>query len=249
MAKLRSPQGCPWDREQTFDTIKPYLLEETYEVMEAIDNRDWMALAEELGDLLLQPVFFAQIAAEMGYFSIDDALEAINQKLIRRHPHVFGNGDARTAEQVKARWDQIKEKEKQEQGRRASGILDRIPRNTPALVEAQQISAKAASAGFDWPTLEGVLEKIREELAEVERAREGGANPELEGELGDLLFTVVNLARFLGVDSEQALRKTNAKFRQRFACVEQGLRAQGKDFAQATLEEMEELWQKAKTQQ
>ncbi|MBL8230960.1 MAG: nucleoside triphosphate pyrophosphohydrolase [Bryobacterales bacterium] len=249
MAKLRAPDGCPWDREQTFDTIKPYLLEETYEVMEAIDNRDWPALAEELGDLMLQPVFFAQMAAEAQHFRIADALDAINRKLIRRHPHVFGDGDAKTPDQVKVRWDQIKEQEKKERGEAPKGMLDRIPRHTPALVEAQQISSKAASAGFDWPDIGQVADKIREEVAELEQARAEGSAEEVEGEIGDLLFTIVNLARFLKIDPEQALRRTNAKFRKRFAHVEQGLQAQGKPFAEATLEEMEALWQQAKAQQ
>lgn len=248
MAKLRAPDGCPWDREQSFDTIKPYLLEETYEVMEAIDDRDWRALSEELGDLMLQPVFFAQMASEANYFTIADALDAINRKLIRRHPHVFGDGDARTPDQVKVRWDQIKEEEKRERGEKPKGMLERIPRHMPALVEAQQISSKAAAAGFDWPDIGQVADKVREEVAELEQARAEGSAEEVEGEIGDLLFTIVNLARFLKVDPEQALRKTNAKFRQRFAHVEQGLAAQGKPFAEATLEEMEALWQQAKQQ-
>jgi MazG family protein len=249
MARLRAPDGCSWDRAQSFDTIKPYLLEETYEVMEAIDDRDWRALAEELGDLMLQPVFFAQMAAEANYFTIADALEAINRKLIRRHPHVFGDGDAKTPDQVKVRWDQIKEQEKQERGEQPKGMLDRIPRHTPALVEAQQISSKAASAGFDWPDIGQVADKIREEVAELEQARAEGSAEEVEGEIGDLLFTIVNLARFLKVDPEQALRKTNAKFRKRFAHVERGLEQQGKSFSEATLDEMEALWQQAKAQQ
>ena len=150
MARLRAPGGCPWDREQSFDTIKPYLLEETYEVLDAIDRRDWRGLAEELGDLMLQPVFFAQMASEENKFGINDSLDAIAEKLIRRHPHVFGEGDAKTADDVKRRWDEIKVDEKKERGEAPRGILESVPRNLPALVEAQQISSKAAAVGFDW---------------------------------------------------------------------------------------------------
>jgi MazG family protein len=257
MARLRSPTGCPWDREQNFDTIKPYLLEETYEVMDAIDARDFEELAEELGDLLLQAVFFAQMASEERRFDIADSLEAINSKLIRRHPHVFGDGDAKTPDDVKRRWDEIKAEEKP----RPKGLLSGVPRSLPALVEAQQIASRAAGAGFDWENVGQVIEKLHEELAELEgacaaqaRAAQTGA-PEanadtahaaVEDELGDLLFVVVNIARFLKVDPEQALRKTNAKFRRRFAHVEQGIEASGKTLRDATLQEMETLWQDAK---
>ena len=239
MARLRAPGGCPWDREQNFDTIKPYLLEETYEVMDAIDTRDFEGLAEELGDLLLQPVFFAQMAAEEGRFDIADSLHAINSKLIRRHPHVFAEGDAKTADDVKRRWDEIKAEEKP----RPNGLLEGISRSTPALVEAQQIAAKAAGAGFDWENVNQVFEKLDEELRELNQARSA---EELENEIGDLLFVLVNIARFLKVDPEQALRKTNAKFRRRFAHVESGLAAQGKTPKHAAIEEMEALWQDAK---
>ena len=245
MARLRAPGGCPWDREQNFDTIKPYLLEEAYEVMDAIDARDFEALAEELGDLLLQPVFFAQMAAEEGRFDIADSLAAINNKLVRRHPHVFGSGDAKTADDVKRRWDEIKAEEKPE---RPKGLLANVPRSLPGLVEAQQISSRAAGAGFDWENIEQVFDKLREELGELDAARAGADAREIEGEIGDLLFVLVNLARFLKVDPEQALRKTNAKFRARFAHVEQGLAKAGKTPKDATLEEMERLWQQAKQQ-
>ncbi len=172
MARLRSPGGCPWDLEQTFDTIKPYLLEEAYEVMDAIDRRDWPGLSEELGDLLLQPVFFAQMASEQGLFSVSDSLDEINRKLVRRHPHVFADGSAKTAEDVKLRWDEIKKEEKATQGAEAhESILGGIPRSLPALVEAEKISHKAASAGFEWPDISGVMEKVQEEAAELTRAR------------------------------------------------------------------------------
>jgi len=241
MARLRAPDGCPWDREQSFDTIKPYLLEETYEVLEAIDNRDWPGLADELGDLMLQAVFFAQMASEGNKFRIDDSLDAITEKLIRRHPHVFASGDAKTADDVIRRWDEIKADEKKNKGEPKRGLLETVPRHLPALVEAQQISSKAAATGFDWQNADQVLEKLDEELRELAHARTSGTQPELEGELGDLLFVLVNLARFLKVDPEQALRKTNAKFRKRFGHVEQHAKLPG-----ASIEEMEALWQEAK---
>jgi tetrapyrrole methylase family protein / MazG family protein len=242
MARLRSPQGCPWDREQNFDTIKPYLLEETYEVLEAIDARDFEGLAEELGDLLLQSVFFAQMASEEGRFDIADSLEAINSKLVRRHPHVFASGDAKTADDVKRRWEEIKAEEKP----RRDGLLSGVPRSLPALVEAQQISSRAASAGFDWENVAQVIEKLREEMAELENARESAAHADVEDEIGDLLFVIVNIARFLKVDPEQALRKTNLKFRRRFGHIEKGLAEAGKTLREATMEEMESLWREAK---
>ena len=243
MARLRAPDGCPWDLKQTFDTIKPFLLEETYEVLDALDARDWPELAEELGDLMLQPVFFAQMASEAGHFRIEDCLRAINEKLIRRHPHIFADGDARTADDVKVRWDEIKAREKAAKGREPAGLLDGVSRATPALVEAQQIAGKAAAAGFDWESAAQVIDKLHEELAELACA----ATPEeKEDELGDLLFVLVNLARFMKVDPEQALRKTNAKFRRRFAHVESSLVTQGKTLQQAKVDEMEALWQEAK---
>ncbi len=241
MARLRAPGGCPWDREQSFDTIKPYLLEETYEVLEAIDKRDWAGLADELGDLLLQAVFFAQMASEENKFRIDDSIDAIVQKLIRRHPHVFADGSAETSDDVKRRWDEIKADEKKSKGEPARGVLESVPRNLPALVEAQQISSKAAGVGFDWESADQVLEKLDEELDELAEARARASRTELEGEVGDLLFVLVNLARFLKVDPEQALRRTNAKFRKRFAHVEAGVKLPG-----ATIDQMEALWQEAK---
>ena len=242
MAKLRAPGGCPWDREQNLDTIKPYLLEETYEVMDAIDSRDWPGLAEELGDLMLQPVFFAQMAAEQGKFSIDDSLNAIGEKLIRRHPHVFGDGQADTPAEVKRRWDEIKAEEKKGNGENQPSVLGAVSRHLPALAEAQQISAKAAAVGFDWEHPSQVLDKLHEELAELENARAGGDTVAIEDELGDLLFVLVNLARFMKVDPEQALRKTNAKFRRRFAHIEKHAILPG-----ASIAEMEALWQQAKS--
>lgn len=245
MTRLRAPGGCPWDREQSFDTIKRYLLEETYEVMQAIDERDWPGLTEELGDLMLQPVFLAQMAAEAGHFDIADSLDAINRKLIRRHPHVFGGGEARTADDVTARWDEIKAAEKKEQGREPAALLDAIPRALPALVESARISSKAAGVGFDWKNLAQVMDKVREEIAEIEEA---STVEDREGEIGDLLFTIVNVARFLKVDPEQALRRTNSKFRKRFGHVERGLAGRGKSWNESDIQEMEALWQEAKSQ-
>jgi MazG family protein len=244
MQRLRAPSGCPWDREQNFDTIKPYLLEETYEVFDAIDQRDWSGLAEELGDLMLQAVFFAQMASEEGKFRIDDSLDAISEKLIRRHPHVFGDGTAKTSDDVKRRWDEIKADEKKDKGKPQLGRLDSVSRQLPALVEAQQISSKAAAVGFDWENPGQVLEKLDEELLELAGARVSGTPAEIEGEIGDLLFVLVNLARFFKVDPEQALRKTNAKFRKRFSFVESKATLPG-----ATIGEMEALWQEAKAQE
>lgn len=242
MARLRSPEGCPWDRKQDFDTIKSYLLEETYEALDAIDARDWPGLKEELGDLLLEVVFLAQMAAEAGLFGIEDSLDSINEKLVRRHPHVFGEGTAETPEDVKQIWGEIKAVEKPE-----AGLLDSIPRALPALVEAAQISSRAAGAGFDWENADQVLEKLDEEVEELEDARRTSAPHEhLELEIGDILFTIVNVARFLRVDPEQALRRTNRKFRDRFSYVEARLKEAGKTPRDATLAEMEALWQEAK---
>ncbi|MDZ4799104.1 MAG: nucleoside triphosphate pyrophosphohydrolase [Bryobacteraceae bacterium] len=244
MARLRAPNGCPWDLEQSFDTIKPYTLEETYEVLDAIERRDWPNLAEELGDFMLQAVFYAQMADEAGHFRIEDALRHIVQKLIRRHPHVFGTGDAKTSDDVLRKWNDIKDEEKKDKPPQL--ILDGVPRALPALMEAAQISAKAARTGFDWPDVDGALEKVAEEAGELARARESASKDEIESELGDLLFTLVNVARFLKVDPEQALRKTNARFRKRFGHIETSLASEGRRFSDATLEQMEALWQQAK---
>ena len=242
MARLRAPGGCPWDREQTFDTIKPFLLQETYEVLDAIDRRDWQELASEIGDLLLQAVFFSQMAGEAGHFTVEDALTAINEKLIRRHPHIFGDAQATTEGDVRKIWSEVKAAEKDKKKTEAA-LLDAVPRALPALVEAEQISSRAAQQGFDWPNVDEVLQKLDEERAELAQST---TEEEREGELGDMLFTVVNLARFLKVDPEQALRRTNAKFRQRFAFVEHKLKEQGKAFSDSSLEEMERFWQEAK---
>jgi len=246
MARLRGPGGCPWDREQTLDSIKPYTLEETYEVLDAIDRRDWEGLAEELGDFMLQAVFYAEIAAEEGRFTIEDTLDAINAKLVRRHPHVFGEESAENAGDVKRIWGEVKAAEKKEKGKEETTLLGGVPRAVPALVEAQQIASKAAGVGFDWENPEQVIEKLHEELAEFDDARRNAGPAELEDELGDMLFVLVNLARFVKVDPEQALRKTNAKFRTRFGYIERKLAERGKKLQDSNIEEMEALWQEAK---
>ena len=246
MARLRAPGGCPWDREQTFDSIKPYTLEETYEVLDAIERRDWPGLAEELGDYILQAVFYARMAEERELFGIGDALDAINRKLVRRHPHVFGEERAATPDDVKRIWGEVKAAEKKDRGRAGDGLLSGVPRALPALVEAAQIASRAAGVGFDWENPEQVIEKLHEELGEFDEARRNASPDELEDELGDVLFVIVNLARFVKVDPEQALRRTNAKFRRRWSYIESQLAGRGKTPAESTVAEMEALWQEAK---
>jgi MazG family protein len=250
MERLRSPDGCPWDREQTLETLRPYLLEETYEVLDAIDRQDWPHLAEELGDLQLQIVFQSQIASEKGLFTIDQVLDHIHDKLIRRHPHVFGEESLRTAGEVVDRWDQLKKEEKLRAHSGASvhskSILDEVPRNQPALLEAQEVGKKAAKVGFDWKRFDDLIEKLHEELEELGRARTAQAREQIEEEVGDLLFMLVNIARHLKVNPEIALRATNRKFRERFGFIENRLGEMGKSCEEVTLEEMEELWQLAK---
>jgi MazG family protein len=260
MAQLRAPGGCPWDREQTFATIRRYTLEETYEVLDAIEREHWSDLAEELGDLLLQVLFYAQMGHEAGYFSIVDVLGHLNRKLIRRHPHVFGEEasaaagnraevDATTgieATRVLANWEVIKRAEKSQNDSSAS-LLDEVPRSFPALLEATKLGSKAAKVGFDWPDRAGLLEKVEEECREIEAEVGAGAAPEaIEGEVGDLLFTVVNLARHLKVDPELALRRTNGKFRRRFAAMEQ---ASERALEERSAAELEALWARAKQQE
>jgi MazG family protein len=246
MAQLRAPGGCPWDREQTFESIRKYTLEETYEVLDAIDRRDWPDLRDELGDFLLQAVFYAQMASEEKLFDMADSLDAINEKLIRRHPHIFAGAIAATGDDVKKRWDEIKAEERKQKPQAPQGLLHTVPRALPALVEAQQITSRAAGVGFDWNNAEEVLRKLDEELKEFDCARENGVQDQMEDELGDLLFVIVNLARFVKVDPEQALRRTNAKFRHRFGYVESRLAAQSKQVSGTPIEELEALWQEAK---
>jgi nucleoside triphosphate diphosphatase len=269
MARLRAPGGCPWDREQTFDTIKKYTLEETYEVLEAIDNRDWQELTSELGDLLLQVLFYSEMAKEIGFFNIDDVLDSLSQKLIGRHPHVFGDVTADDSQMVLQNWEAIKTEEKRlraaTNGKTAettASLLDAVSSKMPALMEAGKISSKAAHVGFDWPDINGLFEKLTEETTELQEQLSQLApdslqpqaqtkmNAELhariEDEIGDLFFVMVNLARRLSVDPESALRRTNRKFRRRFGFLEQKLKDRGTSLEDAPLELMESLWQQAK---
>ncbi len=243
MARLRGPSGCPWDKEQTPQSLKPYLIEEAYEVLEAIDLNDDDEIKEELGDLLLQVVFHAQIASEENRFNIDDVAEAIADKLIRRHPHVFGDTQADTPDEVIKNWDAIKAVEKPE--KRASR-LDGVPINLPALLRACRLQEKAARVGFEWEHIADVAQKVQEETEELIHARESGAIEKVREEFGDLLFALVNLARFLQICPEEALIQTNRKFQSRFQYIETELCKKDKTPHEATLEEMDALWEAAK---
>jgi len=248
MARLRGPDGCPWDREQTFDSIKRYTLEETYEVFDAIERRAWPELKDELGDMLLQVLFYAQMASEAGYFTLSDVAANLNAKLIRRHPHIFAGVEAMDADAVLRNWEQIKRAEKQASASTDASMLDDIPRTMPAMLEAGKLGSRAAKVGFDWPDADGLFDKMQEEIAELKAelgpGAEGSAAAAQE-ELGDLLFTAVNLARHLKIDPESALRAANAKFRSRFTAMEAA--AGGTDaLAARTPPQLEELWNQAK---
>jgi tetrapyrrole methylase family protein / MazG family protein len=245
MARLRGENGCPWDREQTHASIKPYLLEETYEVLESIDENDPAKLEEELGDLVLQVVFHAQMADETGLFTIADVLRGINEKLRRRHPHIFGDVKADTAQEVLFNWEQIKKLEREKAQGRAS-LLDGVPRELPALLRAHRLQEKASRVGFDWNEARQVFQKVEEELAELRAAMESEQPDRMEAELGDLLFSLVNLGRFIAVNPEDALRKTIARFIARFQYIEEELAQRGTAPSQVTLEEMDALWAEAK---
>jgi MazG family protein len=281
MARLRGPGGCPWDCEQTFDTIKPYTLEETYEVLEAIDNHDWPELTGELGDLLLQVLFYSQMAQEDGHFSIDDVLDRLANKLVDRHPHVFGDVKADTSADVLRNWEALKAEEKKKRTSAAGeataadaepqSLLAGISFKMPALLEAHKLSSRAARVGFEWPAMDGLFAKLEEETEELRSelkhlpalsspATSGIAGAgstqipsalraRLEDEVGDLFFVLVNIARYLSMDSESALRKANRKFRRRFQWMEDQLRARGRTPEQASIEELEDLWQQAKRQE
>jgi MazG family protein len=276
MERLRAPGGCPWDREQTFDTIKPYTLEEAYEVLEAIDNRDWPELAGELGDLLLQILFYAEMAKEQSSFSIDDVIDRLSTKLIDRHPHVFGDVKADTSDQVKRNWEALKQEERKKKEANSEAakvekrsILAGVSTAMPSMLEAHKISSRAAQIGFDWPEVEGLFDKLREETDELRehlkdfpapgpcpqgRGVAGSGRtviPEqlqerMEEEVGDLFFVLVNIARYLSVDPESALRKTNRKFRRRFQWMEDRLHEAGRTAEDASTQELESLWQRAK---
>jgi ATP diphosphatase len=257
MARLRGPDGCPWDREQDFDSIRKYTLEETYEVFDAIERRDWMALKDELGDLLLQVLFYTQMASDAGYFTIEDVIRGLSRKLVRRHPHVFGpeaaaaagnsasglNVNGIDAKQVLRNWEEIKKLEKAEQT--SEGRLDEVSRSMPALSEAAKLGSKAAKVGFDWPEASGLFDKLREETAELEAEVPSGEHTSgrAKEELGDLLFTAVNLARHLKIDPELALRDANAKFRSRFRSMETNT---SRPLEELSTDELEALWIAAK---
>jgi len=246
MEKLRGPDGCPWDREQTLRTLRPYVLEETYEVLEAIDAGDPLEHCEELGDLLLQIVFQAQLAKEEGQFEFADVAEAISNKLVSRHPHVFGTANVKDAEGVLRQWAVLKREEKKAKGRGES-VLEGVPREMPALARADRLTEKASRIGFDWPDPSGAREKISEELAELDRAIASGDRDEMEHELGDLLFAAANLSRKLGLPPEEALRGAVARFVARFGHVERELARRGVPHGEATLAEMDALWEEAKS--
>jgi MazG family protein len=255
MATLRGPNGCPWDKQQDRNSLKPMLVEETYEVLEAIDNKDPEGLAEELGDLLLHITFHAQIGKEAGEFDIDAVIDGICEKLIRRHPHVFGNETASSPEEVVKNWEAIKAQEKAQKLKNRTpeqrSLLEGIPKQLPALHEAHQISSRAVRVGFEWPNIEGVFQKLEEETRELKDAMTGPEETRqsrVEDEIGDLLFVVVNLARFLKIDSESALKRSNRKFKTRFQHMEAQLAREGKTLDETSLEEMERLWQQAKVQ-
>ncbi len=248
MAHLRGPRGCPWDREQTIESLRGFVLEETHEVLEAIDRGDRAALAGEIGDLLFEGVFLAQICADEGAFTIVDSLNAITAKLIRRHPHVFDpkGRPLKTARQVVRQWEQIKAQEQIDAGRRRS-LLGGLARSLPALLRAHEIGTRVAAVGFDWAHTEGVIEKIQEEVDELRDAlaREGSARA--EEEMGDLLFAIANLARKLGIEPESALRRANEKFTTRFEALEQRVHHEGRTFAEMNLEQLEAIWGDVKT--
>lgn len=255
MATLRGPNGCPWDKQQDFNSLKPMLVEEVYEVLEAVENNDPEGLSEELGDLLLHVVFNAQLGKEAGTFDIDTVIQKISQKLVRRHPHVFGDESASTAEEVIKNWETIKAQEKAEKLKSRTpeqrSLLEGIPSKLPAIHEAHQISSRAARVGFDWRDVEGIFDKLQEEVQELKDVLSGDDErhrEKLEDEIGDMLFVIVNIARYLKIDSESALKRANRKFKSRFQYMETELANQGKTLEAASLEEMEALWQKAKTQ-
>lgn len=281
MARLRGPGGCPWDREQTFDSIKPYTVEETYEVLEAIDNRDWDELPGELGDLLLQVLFYSEMAAEKKHFSIDDVLDRLSKKLVDRHPHVFGDVTAETSAEVLRNWEALKAEEKKKRAeasldtsatdKKSQSVLAGVSSAMPALLEAHKLSSRAAQVGFDWPEIGGLFDKLQEEATELKeelkrlpapvqpasRGVAGSGKPQvseelrqrLEEEVGDMFFVLVNIARYLSLDSESALKKTNRKFKRRFQWMEAQLSPSGRTAQQATMDELESLWQQAKQEE
>ena len=247
MRRLRGPDGCPWDRKQTLETLRSYVLEETYEVLEAIDSGDSGALEEEIGDLLLEVVFLSQLCSEQGLFDITDVARGIKDKLVRRHPHVFGDKRAGDADEAIRHWEEIKNQERAAAaGPKKVSLLDGVPKELPALLRASRLSSKASATGFDWTDREQLFEKLMEELSEFRVAAEAGDSRSMTEELGDLLFITANIGRFSGIDPEMALQAANRKFISRFQHVESGLKEQGVRASEATLDQMEALWKEAK---
>ena len=242
MTALRSGNGCPWDKEQTAESLKPFLVEETYEVLEALDEGDPKKIKEELGDLLFQIVFHCQLAKERGEFDMDDVIKNIGDKMISRHPHVFGKEKFETSEEVSKQWDE----RKKEEGKIKESILEGIPKELPSLLRAHKLQTRAAKVGFDWQRVEDVMEKLEEELHEFRSALKSKEQKEIEDELGDIFFVLVNISRFVGVNPEDALRKTISKFISRFRYIEMKARDAGKNISDMTLEEMDTLWDEAK---
>ncbi len=243
MTTLRGPNGCPWDRKQSLPDLKPFVIEEAYEVVDAIDRDNRAALMEEIGDLLLESVFIAEITREEGSFDVYDSITAIHDKLVRRHPHVFGDVEANDAEQVLVNWEKLKNEERKAENK---SVLSGVPAALPALLKASRLTEKAARVGFDWRRTEDVFHKLDEEIGELREAVDGGTPAHIEDELGDLLFTIANIARKIGVNPEEALQSTNRKFMRRFEVMEGAVRESGRNLDQLTLEEMDALWDKAK---
>lgn len=243
VAHLRAPDGCPWDREQTHESLRTHLMEEAYETLDALDSGDFGAIREELGDLLLQIVLHSQIASEEGEFTVNAVIKGIYDKIVRRHPHVFGEVQLDGVKGVLQNWEKLKEAERKDNGKKEKGLLDGVPLALPALSQSQEYQDRAARVGFDWPLVDGVLDKILEEVKEIKRATN---EEELSEELGDLFFVLVNLARWKKIDAESALRETNLKFKRRFAYVERGAKQQGRSLSDMTLDEMDALWDEAK---
>ncbi|HJT16467.1 MAG TPA: nucleoside triphosphate pyrophosphohydrolase [Thermoanaerobaculia bacterium] len=244
MTTLRGPNGCPWDREQTLASLKPFIVEESYEVVEAIDNDDRNALVEELGDFLLQAVFAAEIGREQGSFDIGDVITAIHNKLVRRHPHVFGEVEAKDAEQVLVNWEKLKNEERKAENK---SVLAGVPQSLPALLKASRLTEKAARVGFDWRRAEDVFAKIDEEVQELRDAVDGKNPQDIHEEIGDLLFSIANIARKLDVNAEEALQAANRKFARRFEAMERAVRSEGRNLDQLTLEQMDARWDEAKS--
>ena len=245
VAHLRAPDGCPWDKEQTHESLRKHLLEESYEAISAIDSGDFADMREEFGDLLLQIVLQSQIANEEGQFNVNQVVQGIHSKIVRRHPHVFGELELDGVDGVLANWEKLKETERKNNGQNNKGLLDGVPLALPALNQAQEYQDRAARVGFDWPEIDGVLDKIAEEIEEIKSAE---SDFELASEIGDLLFVLVNFARWKNVDAESALRKTNVKFKKRFAYVEQGAKKQERSLSELSLDEMDKLWNDVKKQ-